>query len=235
MIALMPLLMIRIPSVRDKQAHQSSFSEDLKEGFAFVKSARGFLPLLVLATALNFLLTPFSTLLPYFVKFDHLGNAADLALVMALFQAGILAGGLLMSVIRGFKRKMVATAVSIYIIFLGYAIAALTPMGLFWFMAVGGLVMAFCVPVANVSTQTIIQTIVPLKMQGRVNSVTMAMASAATPFGMILSGLVVEFTRTVNLFLACVILGVMILTLSWVLTDIRYVDKVEKPHTTQIS
>ena len=223
-VAVIPLLIITIPSVRKKQ-DKSSFSKDLGEGLAFIKNARGFLPLLTLATLLNFLLTPLSTLLPYYVKFDHLGEVSDLAFVIAVFQGGILAGGLLMSVIKGFKKKTGAIMSSVYIVFLGYALVALTPSGLFWFMALGGLIMAFCIPVANVSIQTIIQTVVPLKMQGRVNSVTMALASAATPLGMILSGVIVEFTRTANLFLGCAGLGILVLTLSWFFTDIRHVEK----------
>lgn len=226
-VAVIPLLLITIPSVRKKQ-DKSSFKKDLGEGLAFIKNGRGFLPLLILATVLNFLLTPLSTLLPYYVKFDHFGEAPDLAVVIAFFQGGILAGGLLMSVMKGFKKKMVAIMSSIYIIFLGYALVALTPTGLFLFMAIGGLIMAFCVPVANVSIQTIIQTVVPMKMQGRVNSVTMALASAATPAGMILSGVIVEFTRTANLFLGCAGLGIMVLTLSWFFTDIRHVEKMEE-------
>ena len=226
-VAVIPLLIIAIPSVRKKQ-DKASFKKDLGEGLAFIKNGRGFLPLLILATAVNFLFTPLFTLLPYYVKFDHLGEAPDLAIVMAFFQGGILAGGLLMSVIKGFKKKMVAIVSSVYIIFLGYAFVAFTPTGLFWFMAIGGLIMAFCVPVANVSIQTIIQTVVPMKMQGRVNSVTMALASAATPVGMILSGVIVEFTRTANLFLGCSGLGVLVLTLSWFFTDIRHVEKMEE-------
>ena len=223
-VAVIPLLIITIPSVRKKQ-DKSSFSKDLGEGLAFIKNARGFLPLLTLATLLNFLLTPLPTLLPYYVKFDHLGEVSDLAFVMAFFQGGILAGGLLMSVIKGVKKKTGAIMSSVYIVFLGYALVALTPSGLFWFMALGGLIMAFCIPIANVSIQTIIQTVVPLKMQGRVNSVTMALASAATPLGMILSGVIVEFTRTANLFLGCAGLGILVLTLSWFFTDIRHVEK----------
>jgi DHA3 family macrolide efflux protein-like MFS transporter len=223
-VAVIPLLIITIPSVRKKQ-DKSSFSKDLGEGLAFIKNGRGFLPLLILATAVNFLLTPLSTLLPYYVKYDHFGEAPDFAIVTALFQGGILAGGLLMSVIKGFKKKMVAIMSSIYIVFLGYTLVALTPTGVFWFMALGGLVMAFCVPVANVSIQTIIQTVVPMKMQGRVNSVTMALASAATPVGMILSGVIVEFTRTANLFLGCAGLGILVLTVSWFFTDIKHVEK----------
>ncbi len=226
LVAVVPLLMVRIPSVRSQQlVSNSSFKDDFKEGFGFIRITKGFLPLLMLATLLNFLLTPLSTLLPYFVKFDHLGDAGNLALVMASFEGGILAGGILMTAMKGFNRKMMASAIAIFLIFAGYAAVALTPTGMFWFMAVGGGLTAVCVPVANVSTQTIFQTVVPLKMQGRVNAVVMALASAATPIGMILSGVVVQFIRAAHFFLICAALGVVTLTLAWLLTDIKHVDK----------
>jgi uncharacterized protein (DUF697 family) len=65
-------------------------------------------------------------------------------------------------------------------------------------------------------------------MQGRVSSVVMALASAATPLGMILSGTIVEFIRTANLFLGCAIMGILIVTLSWLFTDIKHVENVEE-------
>jgi len=229
-VALLPLLIIRIPSVRKKQ-DKSSFRGDFVEGFAFIKNARGFLPLITLSTALNFLITPFSTLLPYYVKFDHLGEASDLAFVLASMQAGMIAGGLLMSIIKGFKKKMVVIVSFVYVIFLGAAIIAFTPTGLFWFMATGGSIVLFCIPIVNVSYMTIIQTVVPLKIQGRVNSVDMALSSAATPLGMILSGPIAEFTGTANLFLGCVVSGILILTLSWFFTQIRHVEEIEETST----
>jgi DHA3 family macrolide efflux protein-like MFS transporter len=222
-MALIPLLMVSIPHLRANE-DQSSFRQDFSEGFNFIKKARGVLPLLFVATALNFLLTPLSTLLPYYVKFDHFGDASALAAVTAFLQGGILGGGLLMSVTKGFNRKMVASTLSLYIIFVGYSLVALTPIGLFWFMAVSSLLMALCVPIANVSIQTIMQTIVPLKMQGRVSSVVMALASAATPLGMILSGTIAVFVGTANLFLGCAMLGVLTITVAWVFTDIRHVE-----------
>lgn len=230
-VAVIPLLVIKIPSLRSKQDESQdklSFRKEFGEGLGFIKEARGFGTFIMLATALNFLLSPVSTLLPYYVKFEHLGDVTELALVSALFQAGMIAGGLLMSLISGFKKKMVTIVVSIYIIFLGYSLLALTPTGLFWFMAMGGLVAAFCVPVANVSIQTIVQTVVPMKMLGRINSVMGALSSAASPLGMILSGVIVEFTRTADLFLACAVSGILILTVSWFFTDIRHVEKMEE-------
>jgi len=199
LVALAPLLIIRIPSIREK-LKKSSFTEELTEGFALIKNGRGLLPLLLVATVVNFLLVPLFTLLPYYVKVVHFGVAEDLAFVMAFSAGGTLGGGLLMSAMKGFKKKMVAVTVSIYIIFLGYVLVALTPTGLFWFMAISTLLMHFCAPVANVSIMTIIQTVVPGKMQGRVNSVLTALASGAMPLGMIVSGPLAEYLGTSNLF-----------------------------------
>lgn len=234
-VAVIPLLIIKIPSLRSQQEISQgklSFRKEFREGLNFIKRAKGFGTLIMVATALNFLLSPLSTLLPYYVKFDHLGEVADLALVSALFQAGMIAGGLLMSLIRGFRRKMVAIVIAIYVIFVSYALLALTPTGLFWFMAIALSTAAFCLPIANVSTQTIIQTIVPPNMLGRVNSVIGALASAASPLGIILAGVVVEFIRTANLFLACAVSGLLILTISWIFTDIRHVEKLEESFRT---
>jgi DHA3 family macrolide efflux protein-like MFS transporter len=228
LIAAVPLLMIVIPAVRLKQ-EKSSFREDFVEGLAFIKGARGFLTLLVLATGLNFLLTPLSTLFPYFVKFDHFGDASQLAFVGAFFQGGILAGGLLMSVFRGFRNRMVAIVLSIYVVFAGCVLIALTPTGLFWFMALSCLITSICLPIANVSTQTIVQSVIPLKMQGRVGSVIGAIASAATPVGMIIAGPIAALVGTANLFLGCAVLGIVLLTASWFFTDVRYVEKMNVP------
>lgn len=229
-IALIPLLVVIMPSVRARES-KSSFKQDFSEGFGFIRNARGLLPLLFVATALNFLFTPLFTLLPYYVKFDHLGDAAAFALVSASFEGGILFGGLLMSTLKGFKRKMAATALAIYAAFIGYAFVALTPIGWFWFMATSGLAMALFVPIANVNLQTIMQTIVPLNMQGRVFSVTMALATAAQPIGMILSGTIAVFTGTANLFLGCAAFGVVTLTIAWFFTDMRHIEKVAESAT----
>ena len=227
LLALIPLLMITIPSVREEE-DRSSFRKQSGEGFAFIRNARGLLSFIMVATGVNFLLAPLTTLLPYYVKFDHLGVASDLAFVMAFAQGGMLAGGLLMSVKTGFRRKMVIIVSSIYVLFLGYVLIALTPIGSFWFMAVSGMILTFAFPIIDVLVQTILQTVVPLRMQGRVTSVTMSLAHFAQPGGMILSGVVAVFTGTSNLFLGCAGLGMLMVTLSWLFTDIRHVEKIEE-------
>ncbi|UCF59103.1 MAG: MFS transporter [Candidatus Bathyarchaeota archaeon] len=230
-VAVVPLLLIKIPSVRKKQEvsqDKPSFKREFMEGLTFIKNAKGLPSLLMLATALNFLLIPLFTLLPYFVQVDHFGMAEDFALVVAASAGGTLAGGLLMSVKKEFKRKMVVVASFMYVLFLGYALVALTPTGLFWFMALASLTISFATPLVNVSLRTIIQTVIPMEMLGRVTSVNMTLATAAMPLGMILSGPIAEFIGTANFFLACTGSGILALTLSWLFTDIRDVEEMEK-------
>jgi DHA3 family macrolide efflux protein-like MFS transporter len=231
LVALIPLLIIRIPSVLKKQDKSSSFRRQFEEGFGFIRKARGLLPLIMLATAVNVLLTPLGTLLPYYVKFDHFGTASDLAFVMAFIQGGMLAGASIMSVIKVSKRRTTIIVSSMYILFLGYILVALTPTGLFWFMAISGFIQTFCFPMIDVLAMTILQTVVPIKMQGRVTSVTVSLAHAAQPIGMFLSGIITVFIGTGTFFLGCAALGLVILTLSWFFTEIKHVEKLEENPT----
>jgi MFS transporter, DHA3 family, macrolide efflux protein len=226
LVAVSILLVTKIPSVRE--THQkTSFREDFREGFAFIRLARGLLTLIFVATILNFLIMPISTLLPYFVKFVHLGSAGDFALVEAVIEGGMLGGGLFMLANKGFKKKIPAFVVSILISLIGYAIVSFTPLGLFWFMAAAGIVFSLPIPVANISVRTIIQTVVPLEIQGRVSSVIMSLASLASPLGMIMSGVLANYVGTANLFLGSAILGILVLLPSWFLTDIRYIEDIQ--------
>jgi DHA3 family macrolide efflux protein-like MFS transporter len=225
-VAVTILLLTKIPSVR--QSHEkTSFKQDFTQGFALIRNARGLLPLIFLATILNFLIMPLSTLMPYFVRFVHLGTASDLAMVEAVFQGGLLAGGLFMFMSKGFKKKIPAFVVSGLVIFTGYAIVSFTPIGMFWFMAAAGLVFSLPLPAANVSVRTIIQTVVPLELQGRVSSVTMSLASLASPLGMIMSGALATYVGTANLFLGSALLGILVLVPFWFLTDIRHVEDMQ--------
>jgi DHA3 family macrolide efflux protein-like MFS transporter len=228
LIAVTPLLLIRIPQVRAPEQEKTSFKTDFAEGIKFIKNKRGLMPLIFLATALNFLFMPFATLLPYYIKFDHLGGAPELALVMATSQAGMFVGGIVMTVLKEFKRKVLMIVLSILVSFVGYALLAFTPLGWFWFMAACAFILDFGVAPANVTIRTIMQVIIPPEMQGRVNSVLMSLASAASPFGMIISGAIAGYTGTANLFLGCALIGVIALVVSWLFTDVRHVEQVRK-------
>jgi DHA3 family macrolide efflux protein-like MFS transporter len=218
--------------MESEKAEKRSFWKDFGEGLSFIRNKRGLMPVIMLATLLNFLFMPLMTLMSYFVKYDHFGGPAELAIVMAAFQAGMFIGGLLMLVLKELKRKMLVTAVCILFAYLAYALTALTPTGWFWFMAAGAFFLDLCVAPANVSLRTILQVVVPAEMQGRVNAVLMSLASAASPFGMILAGTVVGYTGTVNLFLGCAAAGAAVLLVFWFFTDMKNAEKADETTST---
>jgi DHA3 family macrolide efflux protein-like MFS transporter len=129
---------------------------------------------------------------------------------------------------KGFRNKIAACVGSLVISLVGYAIVSFTPTGLFIFMAVAALIFAIPLPVANISVRTIIQSVVPLEMQGRVVSVVFSLASLATPLGMILSGSLATYVGTSNLFLGCSLIGIAVTVMSWFFTDIRHVEKMQE-------
>ena len=231
-IALIPLLLMRIPSVKTEH-EKSSFKKAFVEGLSFIRKTRGMVPVIAMATVLNFLIMPLATLLPYYIKYDHLGGAAELAIVMAASQAGMFIGGAVMLALKELKRKMVVILVTLLTSFVGYALVGLTPLGRFWFMAVGAFVLDFFVAPTNISFRTILQVAIPAEMQGRVNSVTMALATAASPLGMIVSGALASYTGTANLFLGCAVAGTVVLLFFWFFTDMRYVEETKQASPNQ--
>ena len=231
-IALIPLLLMRIPSVKTEH-EKSSFKKAFVEGLSFIRKTRGMMPVIAMATVLNFLIMPLATLLPYYIKYDHLGGAAELAIVMAASQAGMFIGGAVMLALKELKRKMVVILVTLLTSFVGYALVGLTPLGWFWFMAVGAFVLDFFVAPTNISFRTILQVAIPAEMQGRVNSVTMALATAASPLGMIVSGALASYTGTANLFLGCAATGTVVLLFFWFFTDMRYVEETKQASPNQ--
>ncbi|GAH98508.1 unnamed protein product, partial [marine sediment metagenome] len=76
LIAITPLLLIKIPPILRKvlPKHKRSYFRELKVGFKAIKIVPGLLILLFVATILNFLGNPFSTLMIPYVSGTHSGS-----------------------------------------------------------------------------------------------------------------------------------------------------------------
>ncbi|MHA1245693.1 MAG: MFS transporter, partial [Candidatus Heimdallarchaeota archaeon] len=195
-IAVIPLIFVVIPKViqpdKAKGEEKKSFWSDFKEGFVFIKEKEGLLPLLGSFTGANFFIMPLFTLLNLFIYTTHNGLETNLAFVLAFNQVGMIIGSILFLVWKGFKKKVHGVVIGIVLMYVGYLFMSLTPTGLFWFMSIGFLIIGFGLPMANISSQTIWQTVVPKEKLGRVMSVRIAIAQFTSPFAIILSGLITE-------------------------------------------
>lgn len=227
LVAVIPLLAIKIPKLEKEfvdKKEKTPFLEDFKDGITFIRKKQGLLSLLAVFTAVNLFSMPLFTLLNLFVYSTHGGGETQLAFVMAFFQGGTIAGAILLTVWKGFKKKVNGVALGILLVYVGYLITSSSPTGLFWFMGIGNLINGLALPLANVNSSTIWQSVVPKEKLGRVMAVRVTIAQITAPVGMILSGVIAEYIPITYLFYGSAFLGLLCLAVSWFLTSLRKVE-----------
>lgn len=194
MIAILTLLFITIPQP-PRQALQAngtvgktSYWHDLREGLAYVVRWKGLSGLIILAMLLNFLLVPSSSFLPLVITKIFNGGASELGWAESLFGAGIIAGGITLSVWGGFKRRIVTSFSGIIGIGLGIVLVGFVPADMFYLLLIANLLVGFAQVFANGSLMAIMQSTVTPDMQGRVFSLLMAGATAMMPLSLLIAG-----------------------------------------------
>jgi MFS transporter, DHA3 family, macrolide efflux protein len=192
LMAILPLVFISVPQPVRQQTqngeHATSYWQDLREGFTYVAGWPGLLAILLMAVLINFLLTPAGSLMPLLVtKYFGLG-ALEFGLTDSLFGIGMIAGGLLLSLWGGFKRRVLTSMLGIIGLGLGVVTVGLAPSNMFWMALAGMAFMGFMNPITNGPLHAIIQTSVKPEMQGRVMSLTNSAATAMTPLSLAVAG-----------------------------------------------
>ena len=232
-IALVPLLLIRIPSINADTTpeEKNSFFKDFKVGFSILRTIPGLLTIVILTMFLNFLIQPISVLSPYYINIIHGGDIFEYALFSISIQAGIILGAIVTTLKKQWKRK-IRTAFTYIVIFLGgYAFLAIIPIGSYVLIVIGIFIMGFSLPIINTIFQTIIQTVVPPDKIGRVLSINSTLCMLMTPIGIILSGPLSVIVGITNLFLFCGIIGIIITIATYLFTNIRHTDYEKKIET----
>lgn len=184
--AVLSLLLVPIPNPRLEAREKTSWIGEALFGFRFILERPPLLGLQLMFFGINFLTTLGSTVLPAMVLAKTGMSEAALALVRSAAGLGGVAGGLLLSLWGGPRKR-------VHGVFLGMALSslALALMG-----AVEGpsawAVLAFLeslfIPVLNGSNQAIWQAKVPLAVQGKVFAARRMIAWCANPLAMLLAG-----------------------------------------------
>ena len=193
LLAILPLAFINIPQpVRanesgDEQT-QNGFLQDVREGLRYVASWPGLLAILIMATMINFLLTPTGSLMPLLVT-KHFGlGALEFGLMDSAWGFGVILGGLILSAWGGFKRKVATSMMGIIGIGLGITIVGLAPVNMYW-LAISGMAFSGIMnPITNGPLFALVQSTVKPDMQGRVMSLIISAASAMTPLSLMVAG-----------------------------------------------
>jgi len=226
LFAITPLLLIKIPPLPKKTVtkHKKSYLREFKIGLKAIKNVPGLLTLLFIATILNFLGTPFSTLMIYFVEVTHFGTVENTAFVLASIQAGMFVGAIIVVVKKEWNKKALIIFTGIFFGEVGHLILALAPSHNFTMISIGGFIFAFIVPFVNTMFLTILQTVIPPDKQGRVMSNVITIVTLVSPLGMIISGPIAQAIGIEVLFISSSLLNIVFIVMVWIFSNVRNTD-----------
>jgi len=166
---------------------------DVQYGLKYAVRWSGLFTMMVMASFINMLASPAFSLLPLMVTQVYGKGAAEVAWLESALGLGVVAGGLLLGVWGGFRRKTATMLTGLLGMGVGITILGLTNSGTY-LLAVGMMTLIGLMnALANGALGAIMQTKIPPDMQGRIFTVIGSLASAASPLGMLLAAPVAEW------------------------------------------
>ena len=230
LIALVPLVLIKIPKVQQitEEATKKSFFKDFKTGLLTIKMIPGLFAMIAFAMVWNFLHRPWAVLTPYFVKYTHDGSALDLALLMTSSQVGNVLGSIIMSIKKTWKHKIKINIIGGSIFFICLIPAILAPKGNFIFMMISLFPAWMLFPITVSTYLAILQNVVSKDKMGRIMSINHMISMAIAPIGAIIAGPLADFMGIINLLLISAIIGVIFPIFVWVFTKIRQLEIIDR-------
>ena len=186
------LLMVHVPQpVRTTPTGALNVRREVGEALRYMQGLPGMFILLGMALAINFVLFPAGSLLPLLVRNVFGGGAQEFGWIESASGIGIVAGGIVLSVWGGFRRKIVTSQIGV--LGIGVAHVALgVAAGTLFVLALGAVFMAGFMMAFNGVIYAVLQTTVAPEMQGRVFTLINALATAISPLSLAVAGPVAE-------------------------------------------
>jgi len=217
-IAIVPLLWISVPQPDRSEkagigrARVSTVWQDFRAGFRYFASHRGLVIVGLMTVGINFTVIPAFSLLPLLVKTTFGGDAVQLGWVESAMGIGTIAGGLVLGVWGGFRRKILTSmmglvGMGIGALTIGLAPASALPMALGGVLLVGAMNSVTMGPFFAV-----IQSAVEPDMQARVLTLLSSVGGGMAPLGLMVAGPVADRVGIQAWFLVggvvCAVMGI---------------------------
>jgi MFS family permease len=185
-IAVITGLLLMVVPRWTRHPRETSALSDIKEGFKWVYSTKPIFALLLLVGLVSLVGMPYAVLMPIFADRILHSGARGLGILMGFSGAGALAGALTLAAKSGLKGlgKWVAVSSAMF----GVAIAVFAYSRVFWLSAALLIPVGAFMMVQMASTNTLIQSMVPDRLRGRVMSVYSMMMMGMAPLGALFAG-----------------------------------------------
>ena len=183
------LLMMQVPT-RDRRTHSRTALADMAEGFRFVAHATPIRALLLLVGIASFAGLPYSVLMPMFADSILHSGPRGFGWLMGASGIGSLCGALGLASrtgIRGLGRWVGVSAVAFGVTLMGFAVARV-----FWVSFAMLVLVGWSIITQLASSNTLIQSMVPDALRGRVMAVYSMMFMGMSPIGALVAGWIAE-------------------------------------------
>lgn len=183
------LLAMRVDA-RPRRAGGIKALDEIFEGFSFVRRTGPVRALLMLLGLVSLVAMPYAVLMPVFAERILHGGASGLGMLMGASGVGALAGALTLAFKRNLRGlgRWVATASAGF----GASLILFAWSRSFWLSVALLVPVGFCVMVQMASSNTLIQSMVPDALRGRVMAIYSMMFMGMAPFGSLFGGAVAE-------------------------------------------
>jgi MFS family permease len=182
------LLLMKLP-VRQKHGHAATLA-DTVEGFRFIRRTTPIRDLLLLVGLVSFAGMSYSVLMPIFADSILHGGPKGLGLLMASAGFGSLCGALSIasrSTTRGLGRVVALSALTFGVGLIVFALSRV-----FWLSALLLAIVGMSMITQAASTNTLIQSMVPDALRGRVMAVYAMAFMGMSPFGSLVQGMLAQ-------------------------------------------
>ncbi len=205
-IAVTALFFVAIPQPKRAEPAQAVSPQivlrDVREGLRYVMAWPGLVAILIMAMVINFLFVPASTLMPLLITNHFHGGAWHLGAMESFWGIGAVAGGLVLSVWGGFRRKVFTSMAGLIGMGAGAMLTGLAPETAFTTAVAGYAVAGFMNPITNGPLMAFLQSRVSPEMQGRVFSLVQSGCGAMMPLGTLVAAPVANWLGIPAWFIA---------------------------------
>jgi DHA3 family macrolide efflux protein-like MFS transporter len=212
-VAVVPLLLISVPQPQSRNQIDEplSYWSDLRQGFSYIRGWKGLMGLIGMAIVIKIALTPAFSLMPLLVSDYFNGTVAQFSIVEAATGIGIIAGGAVLALWGGFKKRILTSLIGVVLLGVGLVALGFVPETLF-IAAVGiTFFLGITIPIIDGPIMAILQGNVSPEMQGRVFTLLTSLVSITSPIGLIIAGPVSEAVGIQAWFIAsgilCIVVG----------------------------
>ena len=208
-------MFIKVKYKQDTAKKESKIIDDIKVGFNYIKSKDGLLNMMKYSIVMNFAFMPiFGVGIPFLFKTElgkngyHLA-ASSIVFSIAMMIAGIYVGG---KHIKSVRNRIVSDlpklVISITVLIVAIFLVSNGLIGYWVFFTLYVLIiicMAYFMNSVNIPLNSALVRGIEPSYRGRVLSVLQSLSGGATPLGMILGGVIIQFTSVSVLGLMCIL------------------------------